>query len=240
MRTNKAEIKPFTGMNRSTLVESIFRRPGLSGKRRVYCAIAALQAISEWRDLTRLLDTTIHGEADVRPAYEILLQGYLFCGYPRAIESFYCLNEVLTAKGLFLPSDMPIPQVDAQKAQIRGKILAGQINKDKFPKIYDKITSLSPDLGYLMLVEGYGNILCRSGMDIKARELAVVSSLSASGAIRQLNSHIRGALNVGCSKTEVREAILTGLPWIGKRKVCKSLSIWSEISNLSIPDLKKL
>ena len=211
----------------------------LSKRKQNLAAIAALQAISDWERLMEMLSISIKSRKDVRPIYEILLQGYLFCGYPCAIESFYSLNEVLLSKGLSLPANLPIPQMDVPKALKRGKMFAAKINKDKFPKIYDKIRSLSPDLGYLMLVEGYGSILCRKGIDIQSRELAVVSSLTASGAIRQLNSHIRGALNVGCSKTQIRDAIMAGSPWIGKRKVLKALSIWSEITKLPISNLVK-
>jgi 4-carboxymuconolactone decarboxylase len=222
---------------RSAVLKQVIQRKGLSSEKRILCTIAALQAISDWRHLKFILETSIKAQTDIRPIYEILLQGYLFCGYPRAIESFYCLNQVLTKKKLLLPGDLPTPQIEPSFALKTGKKVAGRINKDKFAKIYTKINELSPDLGYLMLVEGYGNILCRNGVDIKTRELAVVSSLSASGAVRQLNSHIRGAMNVGCTKGQIMEAILTGLPWIGKRKIFNSLSIWSEITGMSIPEI---
>lgn len=219
------------------MLKQLFRRKGLSSERRVLCTIAALQAISDWPNLSFVLESSIRTKSDIRPIYEILLQGYLFCGYPRAIESFYCLNRVMTRKKLLLPSNLPIPGLEPLRALKTGKIVAGRINKDKFAKIYAKINTLSPDMGYLMLVEGYGNILCREGVDIKTRELAVVSSLSASGAARQLNSHIRGAINVGCTNSQIMEAILTGFPWLGKRKISISLSIWSEITGMSIPKI---
>jgi 4-carboxymuconolactone decarboxylase len=219
------------------ILRQIFGRKGLSRGKRLLCAISALQAISDWQNLTLVLESSIRAQSDIRPIYEILLQGYLFCGFPRAIESFYCLNQALMRKKLLLPSNLPIPMLEPSTALKTGKIVAGRINKDKFAKIYAKITELSPDLGYLMLVEGYGNILCRDGVDIKTRELAIVSSLSASGAARQLNSHIRGAKNAGCTNNQILEAILTGLPWIGRRKISMSLSIWSEITGISIPKI---
>ena len=214
------------------VLKSLFLRRGLSIKRRTLCSLASLQAISDWDNLSTMLRVVIVNRKDVEVVYEVLLQGYLFCGYPRAIESFFCLENVLREKNIRLSRKMPILMVSSEKAMKRGKNLAKRINGSKFDKIYDKISALSPDLGYLMLVEGYGNILSRKTLDIKTRELAVVASLSASGANRQLNSHIRGALNVGCRALEIREAILSGQPWVGKKAILKSLMTWSKVTGL--------
>jgi 4-carboxymuconolactone decarboxylase len=55
----------------------------------------------------------------------------------------------------------------------------------------------------------YGDIYSRSGLDLKYREIATVAALTALGnAQPQLQSHIEGALNVGCTREEIIEVII--------------------------------
>ena len=55
----------------------------------------------------------------------------------------------------------------------------------------------------------FGDIYSRSGLDLKSREIAIVASLVTMGnALSQLKVHINGALNVGCSRTEIIEVIM--------------------------------
>ena len=84
-----------------------------------------------------------------------------------------------------------------------------------------------------MIVEGYGHIISRDGLGIKDRELTNVSSLTALGALRQLNSHIRGARNVGCNEKEIYEAIITTGLWIPKSKAVDALDVLSIVTGFS-------
>lgn len=60
-----------------------------------------------------------------------------------------------------------------------------------------------------MIEFAFGDIYSRSGLDLKAREIATVASLTALGnAQPQLKVHIHGALNVGCTRIEIVEVIL--------------------------------
>jgi 4-carboxymuconolactone decarboxylase len=55
----------------------------------------------------------------------------------------------------------------------------------------------------------FGDIYSRPGLDLKTRELGVIAALTALGnASPQLRVHIHGALNVGCSRTEIVEMIM--------------------------------
>jgi 4-carboxymuconolactone decarboxylase len=126
--------------------------------------------------------------------------------------------------------------VDSADLISRGDSLSRKIHKDKFPKIRNKIGDICPDLGYLMIAEGYGHVLSRDGLDLKSRELAVVASLISLKAHRQLHSHIRGARNVGCHDLEIYEAIITGVIWVKPGKIRKAVKLWSEITGRESPD----
>jgi 4-carboxymuconolactone decarboxylase len=69
------------------------------------------------------------------------------------------------------------------------------------------ILELHPELDEWMIVEGYGKVLSRPGLDLARRELCIVSACAASGQERQLHSHLHGALNVGVAVPVVTDSI---------------------------------
>ncbi len=231
MSFNSDRLKELFPPEHCAFLQRILTRKGLSRNIRLLCSLAYLQAEGDWINLRKILDLYIENEGDLIRAYEVLLQGYLFCGYPRAIESFFCMNEALDGKkNLDISKIKPATLVDSHSLLKRGEILSRIVHKDKYDKIKRKIDELCPDLGYLMIAEGYGHILYREGLNSRLRELAIVATLTSLEAGRQLNSHIRGARNVGCGDLEIFEAIVTGMAWIERGKIEKSLKLWSSIT----------
>jgi 4-carboxymuconolactone decarboxylase len=231
MRLDCGRALNLLGDEKYGAMKRILARGGLSERLRLVSSIASLQASGDRENLAAILDLAITDGDDLSIAYELLLQGYLFCGYPRAIESFFCLERALRGKcGLDSGSISPRILESSSVLLRRGVSIGSKVHGDKFERINNKINALCPDLGYLMIAEGYGHVLSRKGLDIRTRELAVVASLTASGAQRQLNSHIRGCRNVGCKDSEIYEAIFTCLLWISPERVLESLELWSEIT----------
>jgi alkylhydroperoxidase/carboxymuconolactone decarboxylase family protein YurZ len=66
-----------------------------------------------------------------------------------------------------------------------------------------------------MIVEGYGKVLSRPGLDLATRELCIVALLAPQDAAPQLYSHLRGALNAGAAESDVDEAVALILPMLG-------------------------
>ena len=76
-------------------------------------------------------------------------------------------------------------------------------------KVIDSLKDIAPDFARLIIEFPFGDIYSRPGLDLKARELAVVAALTALGnAAPQLRVHIHGARNVGCSREEIVEVIM--------------------------------
>lgn len=212
-------------------LDRMFAREGLSSNLRMAAAIACLQGAGDSANLTPILRLAVNGRKDFVEIYEVLLQGYLFCGYPRAIESFFCLKEAAAGAEEFDPARLKPSFLDDSGVLLeRGVATSKLVHGKNFGNIRNKISALSPDLGYLMIAEGYGHVLSRPGLDIKTRELAAVSSISAISSKRQLNSHVRGCRNVGCDDIEIYEAIFTGSLWLPPGKVEESLGVWSDIT----------
>ena len=83
------------------------------------------------------------------------------------------------------------------------------MNPKSFQTLEDCLTDIAPDLGRYVVEFPYGDIYTRPGLDLKIRELVTISAITTmGGADTQLKSHIRGALNVGCTKEEILEVII--------------------------------
>jgi 4-carboxymuconolactone decarboxylase len=161
----------------------------------------------ETRALVRLAATVAAGsEAQLRAAVqaavgavpgawveELLLQSYLFCGFPRALNA---MREWRRASGLEAPPADPDPE-SAAGWRARGEATCATVYGRFYPGLRRNVRALHPALDEWMVVEGYGKILGRPGLDLARRELCVVAACAATRQDRQLHSHLHGALNAG-------------------------------------------
>lgn len=84
-----------------------------------------------------------------------------------------------------------------------------EIDGEAGEKVINSLKDVSPDLGRYTIEFPFGDIYSRPGLDLKSREIATVAALTALGyVLPQLKVHIHGALNVGCTREEIKEVIL--------------------------------
>ena len=136
---------------------------------------------------------------------ETLLQCCLFDGYPAALEGLERLSRLWPAEAGEPLEDYSPEQVTAWRS--RGEELCQRIYGSSASSLIRNVTALSPDLGNWFLVEGYGRVLSRRGLDVEVRELITVAILLWKGYPRQLLSHVRGALRVGVEASTITALI---------------------------------
>ncbi|MDP9279378.1 MAG: carboxymuconolactone decarboxylase family protein [Gemmatimonadota bacterium] len=132
---------------------------------------------------------------------EIILQSYLFAGFPRALNA---------ARAWRSASERPAPAADPE-AQIANLDMWRELGErtcrivygDSYERLRQNIRELHPALDDWMIVDGYGKVLSRPGVDLKTRELCIVAACAVAGQQRQLHSHLHGAINAGATETEV-------------------------------------
>lgn len=91
----------------------------------------------------------------------------------------------------------------------KGLELLSEIDGEAGQKVIDSLQDICPDLGKYTIEYPFGDIYSRPGLDLRSRELATVSALTAMGnCMQQLKVHLHAALNVGCSETELKEVII--------------------------------
>ncbi len=91
----------------------------------------------------------------------------------------------------------------------RGLRKLGEIDGKQGEQIVAALQDIAPDFARYIVEFPFGDIYNRAGLDLRTREIATVAALTAMGtAPTQLRVHIHGALNVGCSRTEITEVIM--------------------------------
>jgi len=126
--------------------------------------------------------------------YEIVLQSYLFLGFPRMLLAVEALNRLMPN------GSQPIAETgeDSYAAHVEaGLALCREIYGTAFEPLRTKIESSAPEVFRWMVLEGYGKVMSRPGLGKMEREICSVAFLIMEGYEQQLHSHMRGALNVG-------------------------------------------
>ena len=75
----------------------------------------------------------------------------------------------------------------------------------------------------------WGNVWSRPGLDRKTRSLLNVAMLTALNRPHEVKLHLRGALNNGCSKNDIMEALLQTAIYCGVQAAMDSFRAAKEI-----------
>jgi 4-carboxymuconolactone decarboxylase len=84
-----------------------------------------------------------------------------------------------------------------------------EVDGEAGQKVVSSLQGIAPDVARYIIGYGFGEVMSRPGLDLRNRELATVAALTAMGTARpQLEVHLHGALNVGCTRTEIVEVLI--------------------------------
>lgn len=105
-----------------------------------------------------------------------------------------------------------------------------EIDGEAGHKVINSLQDICPDLAKYTIEFPFGDIYQRPQLDLKSREIATIAALTALGhCAPQLNVHINGALNVGCSQEEVIEVILQMAVYAGFPAAINGMFIAKEV-----------
>jgi 4-carboxymuconolactone decarboxylase len=128
------------------------------------------------------------------------LQSHLFAGFPRALNA---MREWRRWQAEPVRSDATAGENWREQGEATCAIVYGEM----YERLRGNIRRLHPDLDDWMIVDGYGKVLSRPGLDLGRRELCIVAACAASKQDRQLHSHLHGALNAGVAPAVVSGAL---------------------------------
>lgn len=192
--------------------------PGLS-------ALVGLSAALARRNPKSLVEAMKECLQLVRPEQteEVILQSYLFLGYPIALNAFSVWRKVSGREaGEAVPDEW-------EEWSDRGRVVCRTVYGGQYEGLRRNVRDLHPDMERWMVVEGYGKVLGRPGLPLATRELCIAGMLAVLGAPRQLYSHLRGALNAGAPPEMVESALATAANHMDGAETARARGIWEEI-----------
>jgi 4-carboxymuconolactone decarboxylase len=157
---------------------------------------------------------------------ELLLQSLLNVGYPLTLAAFAVWREVA---GPAVDAGESLGHADWATWRRRGAETCAAVYRDTLPRLLLNLRALHPALEPLVIVDAYGKVLGRPGLDLKLRELCTLAAICTMDAPRQLRAHLRGARHVGWSVREIDEVLATVEPEIGTERALKVWEAWAEI-----------
>lgn len=154
---------------------------------------------------------------------ELILQTYLFAGFPRSLNAMREWRRLSGAR-----PGAPDPRAMAEIA-VDGEATCAAVYGQFYDRLRENIRHLHPSLDEWMVLEGYGKVLARPGLDLGRRELCIVAACAAAGQDRQLHSHLHGALNVGVAP-EVMDSTLAALAdLLGDQRSRSAQMLWARV-----------
>ena len=89
------------------------------------------------------------------------------------------------------------------------------IGKDTMDQIWNELSATTQPIQDYVTEIAWGEIFSRPGLDEKTRILLNLAMLAVQGENRVLALHIRAAVNLGCSREEIREALVQTVIFAG-------------------------
>ena len=165
--------------------------------------VAAAVALGDGPELAKRLQAARNAGVPGLWVEELLLQSMLVVGYPLALVAFGVWRAVAGPSPAEGHGAEPLAHEDWESWAARGAAVCRQVYGRAYHKLLVNLRVLHPALEDLVLVDAYGKVIGRPGLDLKRRELTTVAAIAVLGAAQQLHSHLRGALNTGASPEEV-------------------------------------
>jgi 4-carboxymuconolactone decarboxylase len=167
---------------------------------------------------------------------ELLLQSFLNVGYPLALAAFALWRELAG------------PETDGGESLLhgehgrwakRGEQRCAEVYGRTYHKLLLNLRELHPAVESLVIVDAYGKILGRPGLDPARRELCTLASIAMLSAPRQLHAHLRGALNLGWSREDVDAVLVLAEQDLGAPRALKVWELWADVRERGLDSPQK-
>ena len=196
---------------------------------------ARIAAGSETDVRAGIIETTV-AATPARWVEEVILQSYLFAGFPRTLNAAREWRRAQAdgdsgARRERQAEDSGTAFGDDRRPDFRseGEATCARVYGKFYEKLRHNITELHPELDAWMIEEGYGKVLSRAGLDLPRRELCIVAACVAAGQDRQLHSHLHGARNVGAPESAISAALEALEGVVNEEHRRRAILLWARV-----------
>jgi 4-carboxymuconolactone decarboxylase len=168
---------------------------------------------------------------------ELLLQSFLNVGYPLSLAAFAIWRDVAGAT----PADGGESLLHGEHGRWarRGEERCAEVYGRTYHKLLLNLRALHPAVESLVIVDAYGKILGRPGLDAARRELCTLAAIAMLEAPRQLHAHLRGALNLGWKKEDVDGVLVLAEQDLGPQRALKVWELWADVRERGLESPRK-
>ena len=103
-------------------------------------------------------------------------------------------------------SSIDMNETTATRRQ-RGERIAAKLSRNPNPALLEVLDQNFPFLANTLTSYAVGEVLARTVLDVRARQLALVAAMGALGLSDELKIHAGYALNSGVSEEELKEIV---------------------------------
>jgi len=189
--------------------------------------LAAAIAMGDEPAIERAVGASLKAGVESGWVDELLLQSILICGWPRALTG----ARVCRQAGVHPDPAGEDATNYARHAEwkARGIATCRKVYGETYEALRRNIHALHPAIDAAMIVEGYGRILGRPGLDLARRELCTIAQIAVQSARRQLRSHLKGALNAGASVNVVGQVLELVRPMLPPEEWDETRVLWERV-----------
>jgi alkylhydroperoxidase/carboxymuconolactone decarboxylase family protein YurZ len=168
----------------------------------VHAAVAV--ATGDTAVLRQRLEAAQAARVPARWVDELLLQSMLNVGYALALQAFGVWRDVNPGSAV---EGEALTHEGWRGWAERGATVCRAVYGRTYHKLLLNLRALHPALESLVLVDAYGKLIGRDGLDLQRRELCTVAEIAVLDTPRQLHAHFRGALNTGSAPADIDEVL---------------------------------
>ncbi|MBR1271242.1 carboxymuconolactone decarboxylase family protein [Bradyrhizobium sp. AUGA SZCCT0222] len=187
----------------------VLSRPGLELPLRQLCTISMLLADGSAQPQLKFhVAGFLNAGGEPRALVELMFVSVALLGFPPTINAIGIVRAVFAERKITFEPIEPA----ADDGRTRGQAGLAAIQRlcgGDVQAYFDGIAAGSPDLARLSIEFAFGEMLARDGLDQKAKLLAIIAILAASGnRAATLRLHIAGALAHGVTREEIIEVLI--------------------------------
>jgi 4-carboxymuconolactone decarboxylase len=186
--------------------------------------LAAILAAGTESEMRSALEAAAKSTVDPVWVEELVLQTYLFAGFPRTLNGMRLWRRASNR----VAEAMDLEESLSTLWTPRGEKTCEQVYGTLYKRLRANIRSLHPALDTSM-IDLYGRVLGRPGLDLKRRELCIVAACAALEQDRQLHSHLHGAINAGASPEEVDDTLRIVAPRLDAQSSQRYSLLWARV-----------
>jgi 4-carboxymuconolactone decarboxylase len=222
MREDVSKVAPALDKYRDgTLLDDVWKRPGLAPRDRSIVTLAALIARNQAIEMPFYLNLALDNGVKPREISGIITHLAFYSGWANAMSA------VAVAKDVFAEHNIGADQLPAASPQPLP--LNETAEADRAKRVGEQFGAVFPGVVQYTTDVLFRDLWRRPDLAPRDRSLVTVSALIASGQVAQLTGHLNIGMNNGLTQTEIAEALTHLAFYVGWPNVFSAMPVAKDV-----------